>query len=215
MGLGDQDTLLFVYGTLKRGQSNHGQLRGARWLGQASLRGFCLYDLGPFPMAIAGEGTIKGEIVALPWEALEDLDVFEGCPRLYQRSQFPLLDGRLVWVYVGHPRQVRHVPRLPGGEWPAPRAAELPAHRPLEWARGLLALSLGLLQPLLLQAQAFDTLAACQAWRNSQGLTRIELANAIGVAHALTKKHPFQESSPQAPVALYSPTDIQRVCRFP
>lgn len=198
-----EETLLFVYGTLKRGQPNHGRLARARWLGEGLLEGVCLHDLGPFPMAIAGEGSLHGEIYAVAWSALADLDAFEGCPRLYRRCRYPLADGRLVWIYLGQPRQVRHVPRLPGGLWPALTQAPLVPF--LFW----------LLHPLALPAGAFDTLAACQAWRSSRGLARIELANSIGEAHALTKRHAFQESSPEAPVALYSPSDIQRVCRLP
>jgi gamma-glutamylcyclotransferase (GGCT)/AIG2-like uncharacterized protein YtfP len=210
----DIETLLFVYGTLKRGQPNHGRLQGARCLGLASLQGACLFDLGPFPMAIAGEGRVAGELYAVASADLPDLDAFEGCPRLYQRHWLPLTDGRHAWVYLGQPRQVRHVPQLVGGQWPADgRTAPIaflrsPGLQRWGWACALL----WLLQPLAVTASAFDTLAACQAWRSSHGLARLELANAIGAAHYLTKRHAFQESTQQAPVELYSPADIQRVC---
>ena len=42
-----------------------------------------------------------------------------------------------------------------------------------------------------------------------------DVANAIGAAHALTKRHAFQESTPEKPVALYDPLDIARVCGRP
>ena len=218
LSTGEEPTLLFVYGTLKRGQPNHGRLQGARWLGEATLQGAALYDLGPFPMAIAGEGWVVGELYAVAWAALPQLDAFEGCPRLYQRHWLPLADGRQAWAYLGQPFQVRHVKRLPGGQWPpaAPAAEAL-------WLANLLrqmgvhqsvwtATLLWLLAPVAALAQPFDTLGVCQAWRSSHGAARIELANAIGAAHYLTKRHPFQESSSQAPVELYSPADIQRVC---
>lgn len=191
------ETLLFVYGTLKRGQANHARLHGARWEGEATLESACLFDLGPFPMAIAGEGLIEGEVYALTSAALEEIDAFEGVPRLYQRHWLPLADGRQAWVYLGQPRQVRHVRRVPGGRWPV-----------LGWILPVL------LQPLLAQAAVFDTLGACQAWRSSHGLARVELGNAIGAAHYLTKRHPFQESTPEAPVDLYSPADLKRICRL-
>ncbi|MFM7640223.1 MAG: gamma-glutamylcyclotransferase [Cyanobium sp.] len=197
--LAESETLLFVYGTLKSGQPNHGRLQGARCLGQASLPGACLHDLGPFPMAVAGEGSVAGELYAVAWTDLPDLDAFEGCPRLYQRHWLPLADGRQAWAYLGQARQVRHVPRLAGGLW-------LGVGTTASWA------VLWLLQPLALSAGAFDSLATCQAWRSSHGLARLELANAIGAAHYLTKRHAFQESTPEAPVELYSPSDIQRVC---
>jgi gamma-glutamylcyclotransferase (GGCT)/AIG2-like uncharacterized protein YtfP len=190
------ETLLFVYGTLKRGQPNHGQLQGSRWEGEAILEGACLFDLGPFPMAIAGEGTIRGELYAVPPEGLIALDAFEGVPRLYERHRRPLSDGRQVWVYLGRPRQVRHVRLLPGGLWPA-----------LAW------ILLALAYPGRAEGAGFDTLGACRAWQSSHGVARIELGNSIGAAHVLTKRHPFQESPPEAPVDLYSPADLQRICR--
>lgn len=116
--LGEQETRVFVYGTLKRGQSNHSRLQGARWLGTATLEGACLYDLGPFPMAIAGEGRVCGELYAVPMAVLPLLDAYEGCPRLYQRHWLALADGRQAWVYLGQARQVRYVPLLAEGTWP-------------------------------------------------------------------------------------------------
>lgn len=218
LGMEEEATLLFVYGTLKRGQSNHGRLQGARWLGKATLEGAVLYDLGPFPMAIAGDGWVAGELYAVAWADLPQLDAFEGCPRLYQRRWLPLADGRQAWAYLGQPHHVRHVKRLPGGHWPpsepageaflltnGPRQGWVPSSA---WAAALC----WFLAPVPVLAQAFDTLGGCQAWRSSHGAARIELANAIGAAHYLTKRHRFQESFPQAPVELYSPADIQRVC---
>lgn len=110
--------LLFVYGTLKRGQANHHHMIGARFAADALMDGIELYDLGPFPMAIAGEGRARGELFWVDGEQLAALDRFEGVPRLYARRQRPLCDGRLAWIYLGRPRQVRHSPRLVEGCWP-------------------------------------------------------------------------------------------------
>ncbi|MFN7677938.1 MAG: gamma-glutamylcyclotransferase, partial [Cyanobacteriota bacterium] len=99
--MADGETLLFVYGTLKRGLANHARLQGARALGDAVLPGARLYDLGPFPMAVAGDGQVGGELYAVAQSALPALDVFEGCPRLYQRHWLSLADGRQAWVYMG------------------------------------------------------------------------------------------------------------------
>jgi gamma-glutamylcyclotransferase (GGCT)/AIG2-like uncharacterized protein YtfP len=126
-GSGDSDLqqhqLVFVYGTLKRGQPNHHQLAGSRFSGQAELAGLELYDLGPFPMVIAcphPAAVVHGELYGVSPELLARLDRFEGVPRLYERQQRQLNDGRAVWVYVGRPRQVRHVPRIASGVWPGP-----------------------------------------------------------------------------------------------
>ena len=218
----EEETLLFVYGTLKRGGANHARLQGARWLGRVWLEGASLYDLGPFPMAIAAEGRVAGELYAIGWALLPELDAFEGCPRLYQRHWLAVADGRRAWVYLGQLRQVRHSRRLPQGEWPHAEEAHgarpwrfLLRHAPSPLRR---ARAVALLWALGLggaQAAGFDTLGTCQAWRSSHGLARLELANAIGAAHVLTKRLPFAESTSEHPLALYDPQDIARVCGRP
>lgn len=108
---------VFVYGTLKRGQGNHHWLRGAPCRGRRRLPGARLHDLGPYPMAVRGEGVIHGEIYALSAGDLERLDELEDAPLLYQRHQLPLDDGSLAWVYLGRPGQVRHCPLVPLADW--------------------------------------------------------------------------------------------------
>ena len=61
-------------------------------------------------------------------------------------------------------------------------------------------------------ALALDTLATCNAWRGSHGSARLLLGNSLGAAHYLTKQQRLQESPAEAPVALYSDSDLQRVC---
>ena len=61
-------------------------------------------------------------------------------------------------------------------------------------------------------ALALDTLATCNAWRGSHGSARLLLGNSLGAAHYLTKQHRLQESPAEAPVVLYSDSDLQRVC---
>jgi gamma-glutamylcyclotransferase (GGCT)/AIG2-like uncharacterized protein YtfP len=109
--------LVFVYGTLKRGEQNHHWLEGASWQGEAELSGVLLHDLGPFPMAVIGEGTAIGEVYAVEEPGLARLDELEGYPRLYDRQMLSLNDGRQAWVYLGRPRQVRHAPLVVGGSW--------------------------------------------------------------------------------------------------
>ena len=110
---------VFVYGTLKRGEKNHHWLEGARFQGEAELNGVVLHDLGPFPMAVIGEGTTIGEVYAVEGSGLARLDELEGYPRLYDRQVLSLGDGRRAWVYLGRPRQVRDAPVVAGGLWRA------------------------------------------------------------------------------------------------
>jgi gamma-glutamylcyclotransferase (GGCT)/AIG2-like uncharacterized protein YtfP len=191
------DSLVFVYGTLKRGHANHHWLAEAPYRGEASLAGAVLHDLGPFPMAIPGEGRIHGEVYAVDPAQLARLDRLEGVPRLYERMERTLDDGRRAWVYLGRPRQVRHVAPISSGLWPR-----------------LMTLAL-LLLPLLWVSRAaaeLNTLAACRAWQRSSGDERIRRGNAIGAAHVLTKVRRHQESSEDEPIAHYSVNDLRRVC---
>jgi hypothetical protein len=110
-------------------------------------------------------------------------------------------------VYLGRPQQVRHVSAIADGRWlgPAPGAA-------VRRSRMSLAVVVFLAAALASPSLALDTLAACKEWRSSRGTSRILLANSIGAAHLLTKKHRLQESPADAPVALYSEGDLQRIC---
>nr|XP_035149277.2 gamma-glutamylaminecyclotransferase [Callithrix jacchus] len=99
--------LLFVYGTLKRGQPNHRVLRdGAHGSATFRARG-C--TLEPYPLVIAGEHNIpwllhlpgsgrrvEGEVYMVDERMLRFLDDFESCPTLYQRTalRVQLLEDR-------------------------------------------------------------------------------------------------------------------------
>ena len=91
-----QKKLLFVYGTLKRGCSNHHFLTGQEFVGEArTAPGFRLYDLRGHPGLIAHandrDGVI-GEIWAVDDEALVRLDGLEGLAEgIYRREIIPLL----------------------------------------------------------------------------------------------------------------------------
>ncbi len=120
---------VFVYGSLKRGQPNYHWLTGAPWLGEASLDGVQLFDLGPFPMAVKealsprGGHPLRGEHYQVDQPILERLDRLEGAPRLFQRHWCTLRDGQGAWVYLGRPSQVRHAPLIAHCRWMGPREA--------------------------------------------------------------------------------------------
>ncbi len=87
--------LVFVYGTLKRGGSNHRYLAGQTLIGTARTgAGFTLYSLGHYPglvaEAAAAEG-VSGEIWAVDAACLARLDILEGVAEgLYAREPAPL-----------------------------------------------------------------------------------------------------------------------------
>lgn len=72
---------IFVYGTLKRGGSNHGWLRGQRFVGAATTNpGFRLYDLGGYPGMVTDpqQGlAVEGEVWEVDDAALARLDELE------------------------------------------------------------------------------------------------------------------------------------------
>ena len=210
----DSAALVFVYGSLKRGQVNHGELQGCDWLGEAELSGLALYDLGPFPMAIPADpvARLQGEIYRVNPEQLAQLDRFEGVPRLYERQQWRLNDGRSVWVYVGRPHQVRHVRRIASGCWQGSGTA-LASALPTGLSTGLsMVLALALVSPSG-AGQATNLRAQCLAWSSARGREQVQLANQIGREQLLTKTHRLAEPSADDSLSLYSWSDVQRICR--
>jgi len=90
--------LIFVYGSLKRGQRHHVELTGARYVGPACAPGARLVEyVEGYPALVpAGDtdaGAPEGESAAVTGELYEvdgvqlgRLDAFEDCPTLYQRE---------------------------------------------------------------------------------------------------------------------------------
>ena len=89
-------TLIFVYGTLKRGCYNHHHLAGQRFLGEArTVAGYILFLLGDYPgmvRRIGAEDDVVGEVWAVDSAALTTLDELEGVGEgLYERGPVRLL----------------------------------------------------------------------------------------------------------------------------
>lgn len=120
-------TLLFVYGTLKQGYSNHGHLAGQTRVGTArTVPGYRLYDLGGYPGLVSfptDTAGVVGEVWSVDADALARLDHFEGVHEgLYRREPIRLMApfaDRSVDAYLpakptrGHPEV--------GAEWIEPR----------------------------------------------------------------------------------------------
>lgn len=96
--------ILFVYGTLKRQQRNHGLLTDQSFLGEAvTVPRYRLFDLGPYPGIIRAESNgraIQGELYAVSECCLAELDDFEGVPDLFVRDQLEVAGyDAEVWAY--------------------------------------------------------------------------------------------------------------------
>jgi len=116
--------LVFVYGTLKRGCSNHPVLAGQTFLGEArTAPGYRLHHLGDYPgMITAPDDTlgVAGEVWSVDAVALARLDAFEGTAEgLYRREPVKLLPpfaDRSVDTYL-YARPVADRPLIAGGIW--------------------------------------------------------------------------------------------------
>ncbi len=100
--------LIFVYGTLKQGCSNHRYLVGQTFVGEARTGpGYRLYALDGFPGMVLRtddhEG-VQGEVWSVDAPCLARLDVLEGVAEgLYRREPIDLLPpfgDRAVEAYI-------------------------------------------------------------------------------------------------------------------
>jgi gamma-glutamylcyclotransferase (GGCT)/AIG2-like uncharacterized protein YtfP len=71
---------LFVYGTLRKGGSQHERMRNARFLAEATVSGL-LYEIDWYPGVVLDESQryrVHGELYQVSDELLTELDDFEG-----------------------------------------------------------------------------------------------------------------------------------------
>jgi gamma-glutamylcyclotransferase (GGCT)/AIG2-like uncharacterized protein YtfP len=117
-------SLIFVYGTLKRGGSNHHLMAGGSFSGNAQTPpGFTLYEITGFPgMVREGDDRegVRGEVWSVGDESLAGLDELEGVGEgLYTREPVPLgapFEGQRVEAYF-YSKSTDGRPRI-GPEWP-------------------------------------------------------------------------------------------------
>jgi len=119
--------LVFVYGTLRRGGSNHFRMEGADFISPGTVTGM-LYRIGWYPGLVLDEAgdEIHGEVFSVGPELLAALDVFEGISAgevdgseyrrvhvtVMQRNSQPI--NAWVWEWLG---QTDESQRLKDGDW--------------------------------------------------------------------------------------------------
>ncbi len=119
--------IVFVYGTLRRGGSNHFRMETAEFIAKGSIAGR-MYRIDWYPGLVLDEAgdDIVGEAYSVDLELLGSLDSFEGisagdteaCD--YQRvpTTVTCADGETiiawVWEWLG---AVEESQRLPSGDW--------------------------------------------------------------------------------------------------
>lgn len=111
---------VFVYGTLLNGEYNNQrclQNAESRLIGEATVQGFDLHDLGPFP-AVWYSDNVETEIVGEVWEVSPEvfarLDRLEGYPHFYDRVQVQTKQG-IAWIYINE--DAKKNPIIPSGSW--------------------------------------------------------------------------------------------------
>lgn len=120
---------LFVYGTLRppregaRADDSRLYPTIAPYVLEATpahLQGAELYDLGAFPGARPGEGTLHGDLLRVRPAALALADQCEGHPDFFYRQEITVHTPQgptQAWVYWAPPRLVAGQPRIKGGDW--------------------------------------------------------------------------------------------------
>jgi gamma-glutamylcyclotransferase (GGCT)/AIG2-like uncharacterized protein YtfP len=124
---------IFVYGTLREGQSNFGLISDlVKSITPATTRGW-MFDLGGYPVLVDGSGHISGEVMEFhdPEEAIKRMDALEGyngpnnASNHYEREQttVEMMDGRLeiceVYRYSENRKQelISRYPIIFIGDW--------------------------------------------------------------------------------------------------
>jgi gamma-glutamylaminecyclotransferase len=104
--------LVFVYGTLRDGHSNHHLLKEAHYYGIGSTEaGYAMYLISGYPYVTGSEARypIVGELYAVDDDTLNTLDRLEGHPRYYERRETTVIvceDRYVAWMYFRDPQGI-------------------------------------------------------------------------------------------------------------
>lgn len=119
--------LVFVYGTLRRGGSNHFRMAGAEFIAAGTITGW-MYRIDWYPGLVLDDAgdEIHGEVYSVGPELLSALDIFEGLSAgeiqgsEYRRVQATVMKqdsqtlAAWVWEWLGI---VDESQRVSGGDW--------------------------------------------------------------------------------------------------
>jgi gamma-glutamylcyclotransferase (GGCT)/AIG2-like uncharacterized protein YtfP len=94
--------LVFVYGTLMRGEHHHEVIQAAEFVGEArTLPAYDFVLIDYFPALVpGGQRAIEGELYWVDTVMLAALDVLEEVPDLYLRERIALADGHSAHSYL-------------------------------------------------------------------------------------------------------------------
>jgi gamma-glutamylaminecyclotransferase len=114
-----EPTRLFIYGTLKAGQSNRGWLAQARLVRKTRTQPrYRLHNMGALPALVeGGDQAVEGELYEVGDVTIVALDFLESVPRLYHRASVQLEDRSWAEAYFLKPEQVCGRPVIASGSW--------------------------------------------------------------------------------------------------
>ena len=102
---------VIVYGTLKKGESNHHWMKQAKgkYLGNTEIQGYvikCIKEY-PYPFAMVDDkksrftNSLCGEVYEVEDKGIKVLDTLEGYPGYYDRTLVDTVYGK-AWIYYVH-----------------------------------------------------------------------------------------------------------------
>jgi len=113
-------TILFVYGTLKRGLRNHFRIGDQSFLGEAVTEPrYRVIDLGPHPGLVVDSTNglaVRGELWAVNDRCLAELDAFEEVPGPFTRDPVAIAGLEDVYAYLLNIPVPANAPT--GDRWP-------------------------------------------------------------------------------------------------
>jgi len=117
-------TILFIYGSLKRGQKSHHFLADQEFRGEASTMPlYRLHGLGWHPGMVLDQDAgldVQGELWAVDDATLAKLDEYEGVPSWFVREDVAVRDCfETVQAYLFNGSVPEGAPT--GGSWPFPQ----------------------------------------------------------------------------------------------
>lgn len=114
---------VFVYGTLMRGETNHGRLEGSAFIGPGIVEGYDMYDVGWYPAIVSGNNLIVGELYEVPLTRMPDIDSLECEGSLYEKKCERVVcpNGKatfaLIYVYLRDCTGLERIPAWKDYVW--------------------------------------------------------------------------------------------------